>query len=85
MKEEHKIYTGESQKVKVGFLNSIRLIYSGMPSEGIFSLTPLLTDMHGGYAAPIIYYPKGTTKIYIMEHRFKVKEVTPNYIILTAL
>jgi len=85
MKEEHKIHTGESKKIKIDFLNSIRLIYSGMPSENVFSITPLINDMNWGYTTPIIYYPKDTSKMYIMENRFKVKEVTPNYIILTVL
>jgi len=77
MKEEILIQTGELKSIKTGFASSTDIVYSGMPNETTFALT--FTNV---YWASNIYYPKESTFITIIKHRFKVIEVTSEYIIL---
>jgi len=77
MQEEILIQTGELKQVKINYLVTARLLYSGMPNEHTFSIT----NTHEGRTY-MIYYPKTSVFITVVKYRFKVVEVNPEYIIL---
>lgn len=81
MKKEFLIQTGEIKKIKSGLVNKTEIMYSGMPTEKTFVITTLITKGYNGYS-PAIHYPKEAVFITIVKHRFKVLEVTPDYIVL---
>ena len=81
MKEEFLIEKGKLQEIKIGFLTYQRIIYAGMPTEKAFAISTII-DTDGEYTSHQIFYPKETTFITIIKQRFKVIEVTPDYIIL---
>ena len=47
---------GEKTKIKFGFMDSITLIYSGMPSKDAFSVALLFGSGYQGYSYNL-YYP----------------------------
>ena len=55
---------GEKTKIKFGFMDSITLIYSGMPSKDFFSIALLFGSGYQGYSYNL-YYPKDSKKIKI--------------------
>jgi len=81
MKEEILIQTGELAEIKTAFLTYAKIIYSGMPNKNTFVISSILSEV-GGFVSPSIYYSKESTFITIIKNRFKVIEVTPDYIIL---
>jgi len=81
MKEEFLIQTGELKILHTGIFSKLEILYSGMPNENTFAITALINKESRGFT-PEIYYPKESVFITIIEHRFKVIEVTPEYIIL---
>jgi len=78
MQEEILIQTGELKSIKPGFANNTTIVYSGMPNEKSFAITFMYLSGH----ASNIFYSKESTFITVIKHRFKVIEVTPEYIIL---
>jgi len=77
MQKEILIHTGGLAKLKTGFATTISIIYSGMPNDQSFAMT----FMYAGFASNI-FYSKKSTFISIIYQRFKVIEVTTDYIIL---
>lgn len=55
---------GEKTKIKFGFMDSITLIYSGMPSKDVFSIALLFGSGYQGYSYNL-YYPKDSKTIKI--------------------
>lgn len=80
--KEYVIYTGTILKIKSGFMQkSLRVMYSGMPDENTFVLSPVITHGYQGYA-PNVYYKADAKNIRILNYRFDVVEVTPEHIVL---
>jgi len=79
---EYKIYVGTQIKIKNGFLKGSRnFMYSGMPNEHTFVMTPFMNYGYAGYS-PNIYYSINSQVIRIVDKDFDVIEVTSDYIIL---
>jgi len=81
MKKEFLIQTGELKKIKSGIVNKMEIVYSGMPTENTFAITALITKGNNGYT-PAIHFAKESVFITIIKYRYKVLEVTSEYIIL---
>ena len=71
-------------KIKKGFMNSIQLMYCGMPNENTFVITPLLAQGYGGFS-PSLYYNCHDTLIHILEDDYTVVDVNSKYIILRTV
>lgn len=62
---------GESYKIKIGFANTISLMYGGMPSNDSFSITLIEGTGYQGFAYSL-FYPKDTRSISIKEKLFQI-------------
>ena len=79
---KYKIYVGTIMEIKKGFMQGLfKIMYCGMPSEGIFVLAPLVAKGYQGFS-PNIFYNLDSKVIQIFDRDFDVIEVTPEYIVL---
>lgn len=79
---EYKIYVGTLMKISGGFMNaSFRIMYSGMPNEDTFCMTPFSTSGYQGFS-PTIFYSAEARVIQIFDKAFDVLEVNREYIII---
>ena len=79
--EDINLDIGEKKKIKLGFIDSITLIYSGMPSKDVFSITVLYGSGYQGYAYTI-FYPNDQRMIKIDSENFNVVSVKSDQLIL---
>jgi len=79
--EQITIKTGERDKVKLGFLSGVEVIYCGMPNKETFSVGYKDNFGNQGYAMNV-FYPKTAKTIIIKRTSFRVIDVTPEQIII---
>lgn len=79
--EDITLAVGEKTKIKLGLMNSITLIYSGMISKDIFSITLLYGSGYQGYSYNL-YYPKESKTIRIGNGSFSIVNVSANQLII---
>lgn len=79
--EDINLAVGEKTKIKLGLMNSITLIYSGMISKDIFSITLLYGSGYQGYSYNL-YYPKESKSIKIGNESFSIVNVNSDQLIL---
>ncbi len=72
---------GEKTKIKSGFLNSITLIYSGMISRDIFSVSVLYGTGNQGFSYNL-YYQKDTKSIKVGNESLSIIEISTDHLIL---
>ena len=70
---------GETTRIKLGFVNTVTLIYSGMPSKDVFSIVIQTGSGYQGYSYNL-YYPKDTKTIKVGKESFSIINVTPERI-----
>ncbi|KYK21318.1 hypothetical protein AYK21_04990 [Thermoplasmatales archaeon SG8-52-2] len=75
---------GEKTKLKSGFLNTINLIYCGMISKEIFSVSILFGTGNQGFSYNL-YYQKDTKSISVGSEIFSVIEVNAEKLILRKI
>jgi hypothetical protein len=75
------ISIGEATKIKLGFVNTISVIYGGMPSKDVFSIIIQTGSGYQGYSYNL-FYPKDTKTIKIGKESFTVINVTSEQITL---
>jgi len=75
------LVVGEKTKIKSGFLNTITLIYSGMVSKDIFSISILYGTGNQGFSYNL-YYPKDTKSIKVGNDTFFIVNVSTDQLIL---
>jgi hypothetical protein len=66
---------GETIKVKLGFVNTVTLVYSGMPSKDVFSIVLLSSSGYQGYSYHL-YYPKDSKFIKVGKESFSIVDVS---------
>ena len=79
--EDITLAVGEKTKIKLGLVNSITLIYSGMISKDIFSITLLYGSGYQGYSYNL-YYPKESKSIKIGDESLSIVNVNSDQLIL---
>lgn len=72
---------GEKTKIKSGFLNTITLIYSGMISKDIFSVSILYGTGNQGFSYNL-YYSKDAKSIKVGNENFFIVNVTTEQLTL---
>ncbi len=72
---------GEKTKIKFGFMDSITLIYSGMPSKDFFSIALLFGSGYQGYSYNL-YYPKDSKSIKIGSVSLSIVSVKDDQLIV---
>lgn len=72
---------GEKTKIKLGLVNSVTLIYSGMISKDIFSITLLYGSGYQGYSYNL-YYPKESKTIKIGDESYSIVSVSSDKLII---
>ena len=72
---------GEKKKIKIGLIDSITLIFSGMLSKDVFSITVLFGSGYQGYSYNI-FYPIDKRNIKIDTVSFNVVSVKSEQLIL---
>ncbi|GEM_PF-6370791 len=89
MSIELKIKTGTIGIIKKqGLFNrNIRLLYSGMPNNQTFAISPVYKEssVSEGFTAMVIYYHIESTKINILENQYKVIDVNKDWIVLQPI
>ncbi len=90
MSVELKIKTGTIGVIKRKglFVQNIRLLYSGMPNNQTFTMTPVVKEesISDGFGfTPVIYYHIESTKINILENEYKVIDVNKDWIVLQPI
>ena len=73
--QDIKLAVGEKTKIKSGFLNTITLVYSGMISKDIFSVSVLFGSGNQGFSYNL-YYPKETKSIKVGNDTFFIVNVS---------
>ncbi len=81
MYEKIVLGIGQKRKIKTGFLTSFSIIYSGMPSNEVFSICLKESSGNQGYAMNL-YYPKSSRTIRVGDAEFTVFDVTPEMLTL---
>ena len=79
--EDITLAVGEKIKIKLGLVNSVTLIYSGMISKDIFSITLLYGSGYQGYSYNL-YYTKESKTIKIGNESLSIVNVSSNQLIL---
>lgn len=80
---EYKIRTGTLLEIKKGFLKgAFKVMYCGMSNDNTFVLAPHVAVGYQGFS-PNIFYNADSPNIQLLDTRFDVLEVTPEYIVLT--
>jgi len=74
--KEITLEVGDSTKIKLGFMNNVTLIYSGMPNRDVFSIGILSYSGYQGYGYNL-FYPKNTKSIKVGNKTFRVVNVSP--------
>jgi hypothetical protein len=82
--EDISLVVGEKIKIKSGFLNSITLVYCGMISKDIFSISVLFGSGNQGFSYNL-YYQKETNSITVGLEVFTVVNVNAEKIILRKI
>ena len=81
---EYTIQTGNFAEIKRGLLQgTLNLLYSGMPSDNSFILTPIVSEallLQGFKFATPIFYRSDREKISVLGDEFRVLNVTPDEI-----
>ena len=72
---------GETTKIKVGFVNTVTIIYGGMPSKDVFSIVIQTGSGYQGYSYNL-YYPKDAKTIKVGKESFSIINVTSEQITL---
>lgn len=72
---------GEKTKIKLGLVNSVTLIYSGMISKDIFSITLLYGSGYQGCSYNL-YYTKESKTIKIDNQSLSIVSVSSDQLIL---
>jgi hypothetical protein len=75
---------GEKKKIKSGFLNTTTLVYCGMISKDIFSISILYGSGNQGFSYNL-YYQKDTKSILVGSESFSVIEVNAKKLILRKI
>jgi hypothetical protein len=75
---------GEKTKLKSGFLNTITLVYCGMISKDIFSISILFGTGNQGFSYNL-YYEKDTKLIEVGNESFSIVEVDSNLLKLRKI
>lgn len=78
---EINLAIGEKTKIKLGLVNTITLIYSGMPSKDVFSIVLQSSSGYQGYSYNL-YYPKDTKSIKLGKESISIINVTPEKLVL---
>jgi hypothetical protein len=79
---EYKIKVGSVIKIKKGFWQgSFQIMYCGMSNKETFVLSPYVTEGYQGFS-PNIYYNIKSLHINILDIKFYILEVTPEYIVM---
>lgn len=79
----YRVHTGEFITIKTGVLNSVRFIYSGMPDEKRFIISPVLNEAifyQGSGFSPQVYYSIDTEIIRILDSKFNLVEANADYL-----
>ena len=79
--EDISLKVGEKTKIKSGFLTALTLIYSGMISKEIFSISIIYGTGHQGFSYSL-FYQKDTKSINIGNEKFSIVEVSSDKLIL---
>ena len=82
----HKILIGDLANIRIGIAKSITLIYSGMPNEETFAVTAVISEaffLDGFKFTSVLYYPKHSKVVKILDYLFDVEEVTSHQITLS--
>ena len=90
---QYRIETGVGARIDKGgfFNNTIELVYSGMPNDQTFALSPIIQGVSSVLqrdacvCSPTIYYRRDASEINVLRDRFKVVTVSPDEIVLQYL
>jgi hypothetical protein len=72
---------GETTKIKLGFVNTLTIIYGGMPSKDVFTIIIQTSSGYQGYSYNL-FYQKDTKTMRIGKESFSVITVSPEKITL---
>ncbi len=79
---EYKIYVGSVMKINQGLMKGpLKIMYCGMTSENIYTLSPFSGKGYQGFS-PNIYYNTESVYIHVFNVEFEVLEVNQEYILL---
>ena len=78
---EINLAVGKKTKIKLGLVNTITLIYGGMPSKDVFSIVLQFSSGYKGYSYNL-YYPKDTKSIKLGKESISIINVTSEKLIL---
>ena len=65
---------GQTHKIKLGFANSFSILYSGMPSKDVFTISIIEGYGNQVYSYPL-YFPKDIMKITLKTKTFHIVRI----------
>jgi hypothetical protein len=76
---EFSLKVGESAPIRRGFFRDQRLVYTGMPTENVYSFALTITQGYNS-SAYNLYFPANSYELTLLEQRLIILRVDPHQI-----